>query len=93
MNEIAISKKNYEELLAVTKWYEAAPKSNSFYPGDEFHENVFEYQQAALGVSGIDDEEFYISQFEVRDGELFAFVSKQDGTGEDVPTKIIPKNR
>jgi hypothetical protein len=93
MNEIAIEKDVYEELMALSRWYDAMPSSKNFNAGDRFHENFFDYQFSCIPAEKedtINDEDHYFECFELTDEGLFVLQSSYDND-ETVAWKIVPK--
>lgn len=96
MNEIAIDKDRYEELMALSRWYEAMPpkaETPNFYAGDSFHEKFNDFRSDCIPVdveSIINDEDHYNGGFELTDEGLFVIVVDVN-TNEEELWKIVPK--
>ena len=84
MNEIALDKNVYDELMAVSRWYDEMPLSDStpnFEAGDRFHENVFNFRMSCIPEDVVDFEDSYVDYFELQNDELFAVVGQWSKTG------------
>jgi hypothetical protein len=94
MNEIALDKDVYDELLAVTVWCDAAPNTPNFVEvaGDRFFNNVREFQLNCIPDDAFDFDKYYIINFEVDGDELYVLLGN-DETGEELetPVKVVPK--
>ncbi len=83
MKEIVIKASLFEELIAVSLWYNAMPSATpNFYAGDRFHENIFEFQAACISDDGYaigTDDNRYLSHFEIQDGKLVVAFGRESG--------------
>lgn len=82
MNEIAIEKEMYDQLIAVTKWYDAMPDAPYFGAGDRFHENVSDFQHSCI-PDDFEVEGMYASHFELDGDELFVAYGYEEPKSEE----------
>lgn len=92
MKTIALDQATYDELMAVTKWYDAMPTDlPNFYAGDRFHENVFEFRAGTIPDDALPEEQ-YLEYFELTEDGLCLVAGMEDGSDGDETYLIVRKD-
>lgn len=90
MKTIELEQAKYNELMAVSLWYDGMPTDTTFNAGDRFHENVWDFRMSHIPTGLLPDNQ-YFSHFELVGDDLFVIVGHDDGETDEAEYKIVPK--
>ncbi len=75
-----------KKIVEVSRWYMQMPEwvaeSEDFYPGDRFHERVFEFRMKAIPDDIFADGTVYVSHFELEDETMYVMFGVDPMTSE-----------